>query len=73
MPVFSDRDHSSGNEKIVDLLGKNLIVYGGDDRIPAITKKVTHGDEFKVCKPHDNKGHATANPCSDLTEKSHAH
>ena len=44
-----DRDHSSGNEKIVDLLGKKLIVYGGDDRIPAMTKKVTHGDEFKVC------------------------
>jgi hydroxyacylglutathione hydrolase len=41
-------DHSSGNEKIVELLGKKLIVYGGDDRIPAMTKKVTHGDEFKI-------------------------
>jgi hypothetical protein len=46
--VFCNRDHSSGNEKIVELLGKKLIVYGGDDRIPAMTKKVTHGDEFKV-------------------------
>lgn len=46
--VFCNRDHSSGNEKIVELLGKKLIVYGGDDRIPAMTKKVTHGDEFKI-------------------------
>lgn len=27
---------------------KNLAVYGGDDRIDALTQKVTHGDEFKV-------------------------
>jgi len=40
-------DHSGGN---VDLAKKisNLEVYGGDDRIPALTKKVTGDDSFTI-------------------------
>jgi len=36
-----------GNEQIVKLI-PGLEVYGGDDRINAITKRVTHGDKFKI-------------------------
>ncbi|RWS23346.1 hydroxyacylglutathione hydrolase-like protein [Leptotrombidium deliense] len=40
-------DHSGGNN---DLVKKcvGLTVCGGDDRIPAVTKIVKHGDEFKI-------------------------
>ncbi|XP_071963967.1 hydroxyacylglutathione hydrolase, mitochondrial-like isoform X2 [Antedon mediterranea] len=40
-------DHSGGNEKLVSLQ-QGLNVYGGDDRIPALTNKVSHDDKFKV-------------------------
>lgn len=39
-------DHAGGNEKLVQK-GK-LTVYGGDDRIGALTNKVTHGDKFNI-------------------------
>lgn len=45
------RDHAGGNEKFVELAkksGLNVAVYGGDDRIGALTNKVKHGDKFKV-------------------------
>ena len=45
------RDHAGGNEKFVELAkkrGLNVTVYGGDDRIGALTNKVKHGDKFKV-------------------------
>uniref|UniRef100_A0AAQ5XXG2 Hydroxyacylglutathione hydrolase, mitochondrial n=1 Tax=Amphiprion ocellaris TaxID=80972 RepID=A0AAQ5XXG2_AMPOC len=40
-------DHASGNEKMVKLM-PGLRVYGGDDRVDAITKKVSHSNTFKV-------------------------
>jgi hypothetical protein len=36
-------DHSGGNKKLVELVeseGGKLVVYGGDDRIEGLTKKV---------------------------------
>ena len=44
---FCFRDHAGGNEAIVKLI-TGLTVCGGDDRIGALNKKVSHGDEFKV-------------------------
>ena len=41
------RDHAGGNAKMASMV-KGLTVYGGDDRIDALTNKVNHGDEFKV-------------------------
>jgi len=40
-------DHAGGNEQIVKLM-PSLRVYGGDDRVNALTDKVTHGDKLKV-------------------------
>lgn len=47
MGCYDDRDHAGGNEKMVKLV-PGLTVYGGDDRIGALTKKVTHYNTFKV-------------------------
>eukprot|EP01098_Paradermamoeba_levis_P012123 TRINITY_DN5248_c0_g1_i1.p1 TRINITY_DN5248_c0_g1~~TRINITY_DN5248_c0_g1_i1.p1 ORF type:complete len:259 (-),score=79.56 TRINITY_DN5248_c0_g1_i1:127-903(-) len=42
-------DHAGGNEQFFSLISDpNLVVVGGDDRIPALNKKVTGGDKFKV-------------------------
>lgn len=43
------RDHAGGNEKLVKLM-PGLTVYGGDDRVGALTQKVTHYNTFKVSK-----------------------
>ncbi|XP_062388137.1 hydroxyacylglutathione hydrolase, mitochondrial isoform X1 [Sardina pilchardus] len=40
-------DHAGGNEKMVKLV-PGLTVYGGDDRVGALTKKVKHDNTFKV-------------------------
>uniref|UniRef100_A0A674PNE9 Hydroxyacylglutathione hydrolase, mitochondrial n=1 Tax=Takifugu rubripes TaxID=31033 RepID=A0A674PNE9_TAKRU len=40
-------DHSSGNEKLLRMM-PGLRVYGGDDRVNALTKKVTHSHAFKL-------------------------
>jgi len=40
-------DHAGGNEKIVKLV-PGLMVCGGDERVNALTKKVTHGDTIKL-------------------------
>ncbi|CAK6964788.1 hydroxyacylglutathione hydrolase%2C mitochondrial-like [Scomber scombrus] len=40
-------DHASGNEKMVKLM-PGLKVYGGDDRVDAITKKVSHSNNLKL-------------------------
>nr|XP_061805862.1 hydroxyacylglutathione hydrolase, mitochondrial-like [Nerophis lumbriciformis] len=40
-------DHAGGNEKMVKLM-PGLKVYGGDDRVDAITKKVSHSSNLKV-------------------------
>lgn len=44
---LADRDHAGGNEKLLKLV-PGLDVYGGDDRVGALTKKVTHYNTFKV-------------------------
>lgn len=41
------RDHAGGNEKLVQLR-PGLKVYGGDDRIGALTHKVTHLSTLQV-------------------------
>lgn len=40
-------DHAGGNEELISLTGK-LPVYGGDDRIGALTNKITDGDQFTI-------------------------
>uniref|UniRef100_A0A3Q0STS1 Hydroxyacylglutathione hydrolase n=1 Tax=Amphilophus citrinellus TaxID=61819 RepID=A0A3Q0STS1_AMPCI len=40
-------DHAGGNEKMLKLM-PGLKVYGGDDRVDAITKKVSHSSTLKV-------------------------
>eukprot|EP00106_Octopus_bimaculoides_P016380 XP_014783822.1 PREDICTED: hydroxyacylglutathione hydrolase, mitochondrial-like [Octopus bimaculoides] len=40
-------DHAGGNEGLVKL-APGIDVFGGDDRIPALTHHVSHGDEFKL-------------------------
>lgn len=41
-------DHAGGNEKLVSSFAGPLIVYGGDDRIGALTNKVGQDDTFKI-------------------------
>lgn len=40
-------DHAGGNEQLAQLYPK-LPFYGGDDRIGALSNKVTHGDTFQI-------------------------
>nr|XP_039264809.1 hydroxyacylglutathione hydrolase, mitochondrial-like isoform X1 [Styela clava] len=40
-------DHAGGNKEIAGKIPK-LTVYGGDDRIDALTNKVEHGSQFKI-------------------------
>ncbi|CAG5117619.1 unnamed protein product, partial [Candidula unifasciata] len=39
-------DHAGGNVKLIEAVGKTEVV-GGDTRIGALTRQVTHGDELK--------------------------
>lgn len=41
-------DHAGGNEKLVSLFKEPLTVYGGDDRIGALNKKVGQDDTFTI-------------------------
>jgi len=41
-------DHANGNVELAGSLEENAPVYGGDERIPAMTHKVSQGDEFEV-------------------------
>lgn len=42
-------DHAGGNEKLISLFkGDKLTVYGGDDRIGALTNKVGQDDTLKI-------------------------
>jgi len=66
-------DHSDGNEELNKALG-NVDVYGGDDRIPALNKKVGKGDTFKIggitCKVHFTPCHTTGHvlyECQDAS------
>ncbi|CAN8007995.1 unnamed protein product [Ixodes pacificus] len=40
-------DHSGGNDKLVEL-SPGLAVYGGDDRVPKITRHVQDGEQLQV-------------------------
>ncbi|KAI8436127.1 hypothetical protein MSG28_004227 [Choristoneura fumiferana] len=40
-------DHAGGNDDLVKL-HPNLVVYGGDDRIGALTNKVAHNSKFNI-------------------------
>lgn len=42
------RDHARGNEELARLC-PGLRVYGADERIGALTHKVTHNQELTVC------------------------
>lgn len=42
------RDHAGGNTELVSSFNSPLKVLGGDDRIGALTQKVTHGDTLSV-------------------------
>ncbi|MEE6497907.1 hypothetical protein FKM82_002925 [Ascaphus truei] len=44
-------DHAGGNEKLVKMVS-GLRVYGGDDRIGALTQKVSHLTTFQVGSLH---------------------
>ena len=44
---LSPKDHAGGNEKLVSLVS-GLTVYGIDDRIGALNRRVKHNDQFKV-------------------------
>lgn len=41
-------DHAGGNEKLVSKFNKSLKVYGGDDRIGALTDKVKQDDVIRL-------------------------
>lgn len=43
-------DHAGGNDKLVKICNKGelLKVYGGDERINAMTNKVTNDDKFSI-------------------------
>lgn len=43
-----DRDHAGGNEGLVKKVRNKLSVYGGDQRIGALTHKVKHGDRLNI-------------------------
>lgn len=45
--LLRNRDHAGGNEALVKKVS-GLTVYGGDDRIGALTDKVSHGDTFNI-------------------------
>ncbi|KAJ2785114.1 Cytoplasmic glyoxalase II [Coemansia javaensis] len=40
-------DHAAGNARVAALV-PGVAVYGGDERIPAMTRRLAHGDEFAV-------------------------
>lgn len=42
-----NRDHADGNQKFTELV-PGVEVLGGDDRIPALTRKVSEGDTVQI-------------------------
>ncbi|XP_005734676.1 hydroxyacylglutathione hydrolase, mitochondrial isoform X1 [Pundamilia nyererei] len=65
-------DHAGGNEKMLKLM-PGLKVYGGDDRVDAITKKVSHSNTFKVGSLHvkclSTPCHTTGHICYYVTKE----
>ena len=70
------RDHAGGNADLVKLYSNPLDVLGGDDRIGALTRKVTHGDVVNIgglkieClfTPCHTQGHICYHVTSELDE-----
>ncbi|CRL04077.1 CLUMA_CG017190, isoform A [Clunio marinus] len=60
-------DHAGGNEKLVTLFKDKLIVYGGDERIGAMTNKIGQDDTFKIgnldVQCHFTPCHTTGHIC----------
>ena len=45
---LSFRDHNGGNVDLAKMV-PDIKVFGGDDRIGALTEKVSHNSQFQVC------------------------
>lgn len=64
-------DHAGGNTKLCKKFN-NLQVYGGDDRIEALTCKVKHNDIFNIGKLQvqclSTPCHTTGHICFYITE-----
>lgn len=65
-------DHAGGNEKLTRLM-PGLRVYGGDDRVDALTKKVSHSHNFKIgslnVKCLSTPCHTTGHICYFVTKE----
>lgn len=65
-------DHAGGNEKMAKLI-PGLKVYGADDRVDAITKKVSHSHSFKIgslqIKCYHTPCHTTGHVCYYVTKE----
>ncbi|KAF7655591.1 hypothetical protein LDENG_00053940 [Lucifuga dentata] len=65
-------DHAGGNEKMVKLI-RGLKVCGGDDRVDALTKKVSHSHSFKLgslnVKCLSTPCHTTGHICYYVTQE----
>ncbi|KAJ1937061.1 Cytoplasmic glyoxalase II [Kickxella alabastrina] len=65
-------DHSGGNTKMQNAI-PGIPVYGGDERIPAMTHRVEHGDEFTLgsfrIRAIRTPGHTTGSVCYFVEEE----
>eukprot|EP01117_Protostelium_nocturnum_P002153 TRINITY_DN1279_c0_g1_i1.p1 TRINITY_DN1279_c0_g1~~TRINITY_DN1279_c0_g1_i1.p1 ORF type:complete len:263 (+),score=79.48 TRINITY_DN1279_c0_g1_i1:291-1079(+) len=41
-------DHAGGNDEFLKIIGSKIPVYGGDERVQAVSNLVKEGNEFKV-------------------------
>ena len=66
------RDHAGGNKQLKEMM-PNLLVYGGDERIDCLTKKVSHDDQLKIgslgVKCLFTPCHTTGHICYYVTSK----
>jgi hydroxyacylglutathione hydrolase len=72
--MFIFRDHADGNPKLLELLKESIPVYGGDDRIPALSDKVGQDDMITVGNSLNVKClftpcHTTGHICYFVTHK----
>jgi len=68
-------DHAQGNAELLAMV-PGIPVIGGDDRVTAITKKVTGGDNLKVgsldVKVHFTPCHTTGHVLYEVSDPSHS-
>ena len=66
------RDHAGGNKQLKQMM-PDLLVYGGDERIDCLTKKVSHDDHLKIgslgVKCLFTPCHTTGHICYYVTSK----